>query len=326
MSELRWHPLLREWVITATHRQDRTFMPPKDYCPLCPTQPGAFPTEVPAEDYEIVVFENKFPSLQYPSPEPAVDETDIYKVRKADGKCEVVLYSSDHEGSLAEESEEGIRNLIEVWTDRYAELSAKDYVDYVFIFENKGKEIGVTISHPHGQIYAYPFVPPFIKRELDGALEHYEKTGKCLVCDIVDEEKKDGRRVVVENDSFYAGIPFYARYPYEVHVFSKAHKGNLLEFTDEEKWDLARVLKTVVSKYDNLWGMSFPYMMVLHQTPCDGNNYDHYHFHIEFYPPYRTPQKLKYLAGSESGAGVYINDTLAEDKAAELRAAEPKTE
>lgn len=323
MSELRWHPLLKQWVITATHRQDRTFLPPKDYCPLCPTKPGSFPTEVPSEEYEIVVFENKFPSLQHPAPEIAIEETELYKVRPADGVCEVVLYSSNHEGTLAGESEEDIRNLIEVWTDRFTELSSKDYIDYIFIFENKGKEIGVTITHPHGQIYAYPFVPPVIERELEASREHHEKTGKCLICDIIEEEQKDGRRFVVENGSFYAAIPFYARYPYEVHIFSKAHKGSLPEFTDEERWDLARILKTILLKFDNLWNMSLPYMMVLHQKPTNGENYDYYHFHIEFYPPYRTQQKLKYLAGSESGAGVFINDTLAEEKAAELRDTEP---
>jgi UDPglucose--hexose-1-phosphate uridylyltransferase len=325
MSELRWHPILREWVITATHRQDRTFLPPKDYCPLCPTQPGAFPTEVPSPDYETVVFENKFPSLQYPAPEEAVVETELYKVRPAEGKCEVVLYSSKHDGSLADESEQDIRNLIEVWTDRFEELGAEPYVDYVFIFENKGKEIGVTIDHPHGQVYAYPFIPPIIKRELEGSREHHQNTGRCLMCDIIAEEKKDGRRVVVENDSFFAAIPFYARYPYEVHIFSKAHKGCLPEFTEDERWDLAKILKTVLLKFDNLWDMSLPYMMVLHQTPTDGEKHDYYHFHIEFYPPYRTKQKLKYLAGSESGAGVFINDTLAEEKAAELRETEPRT-
>lgn len=325
MSELRWHPLLREWVITATHRQDRTFLPPKDYCPLCPTKPGAFPTEVPAEDYELVVFDNKFPSLQSPPPEMAIEGTELYKTSPAEGVCEVVLYSSKHDGTLAEESVEDIRKLIEVWTDRYMELGSKDFVDYVFIFENKGKEIGVTIDHPHGQIYAYPFIPPVVQRELDGAREHHEKTGRCVLCDIIEEEKKDGRRVVVENKSFFAAIPFYARYPYEVHIFSKPHKGSLPEFTDEERWRLAEILKTVLVKYDNLWQKSLPYMMVLHQNPTNGENYDYYHFHIEFYPPYRTPEKLKYLAGSESGAGVFINDTLAEEKAAELREAEPKT-
>jgi UDPglucose--hexose-1-phosphate uridylyltransferase len=319
MSELRWHPLLREWVITATHRQDRTFLPPKDYCPLCPTRPGAFPTEVPAEDYELVVFENKFPSLAHPPAQQAVSETELYKVRPADGVCEVVLYSPTHDGTLTDESEEEIRNLIEVWTDRYVELGARDFVRYVFIFENKGQEIGVTITHPHGQIYAYPFIPPVIRRELEAAREHHGRTGRCLVCDIIGEEEKDGRRLVAENDSFLAAIPFFARYPYEVHIYSKAHMGSLPGFSDDQRWDLAGILKAVLTKYDNLWHKSLPYMMVLHQNPTDGENYDYYHFHIEFYPPYRTKDKLKYLAGSESGAGVFINDTLAEEKAAELR-------
>jgi UDPglucose--hexose-1-phosphate uridylyltransferase len=324
MSELRWNPLLGEWVITATHRQDRTFLPPKDYCPLCPTKPGAYPTEVPSEDYEIVVFDNKFPSLRHPAPEPAVEGSELYRVAPADGVCEVVLYTPRHEGSLVEEPVEGIRNLIEVWTDRYLELGAEEYVDYVFIFENKGKEIGVTIDHPHGQIYAYPFIPPIIAKELANSKQHYENTGSCLICDILAEERKDGRRLVTENESFTAVIPFYARYPYEVHVISRKHRSNMAELGDEERWDLARILKTVMLKYDNLWHKSMPYMMVMHQSPTDGNNYsEFYHFHIEFYPPYRTENKLKYLAGSESGAGVFINDTLAEEKAEELRNTEP---
>lgn len=325
MSELRWHPILEEWVITATHRQDRTFHPPADYCPLCPTKPGAFPTEIPSEDYDIAVFQNKFPSLQYPSPEPAVEGSDLYPVRNADGICEVICYSSNHNSTLAGESEEKIRNLVEVWADRYKELGKMDCVDYVFIFENKGKEIGVTLAHPHGQIYAYPYIPPRIEKELASSTKHLENTGRCLFCDVIKAEKEDGRRIVVENDSFFAVIPFFARYPYEVHIFSKEHKGSLLEFNDSERWELTKILKTMLLKYDNLWNMSLPYMMVLHQIPTDGKDYPGYHFHIEFYPPYRTPDKLKYLAGSESGAGVFINDTLAEEKAQELRDAEPKT-
>lgn len=324
MSELRWHPILKEWVITATHRQDRTFLPPADYCPLCPTKPGGFPTEVPAEDYDVVVFQNKFPSLNLPAPEPAIEATDLYKVKPAEGVCEVVLYSSRHVGTLTDASEEEIRNLIEVWADRFEELGSLDEVKYVFIFENKGKEIGVTIAHPHGQIYAYPFIPPKIEQELNSCKEHMDQTGRCLLCDVVSEELKDARRLVAENDGFVAAIPFFARYPYEVHIWSRAHKQSLGEMDDADRNNLAQMLKTVLTKYDNLWGQSLPYMMVLHQRPTDGGNYDHYHFHIEFYPPYRTPNKLKYLAGSESGAGVFINDTLPEEKAAELREAGSK--
>ncbi len=325
MSELRWNPLLEQWVITATHRQERTFFPPDDYCPLCPTKPGGFPTEVPAEDYDLVAFENKFPSLRRNAPEPAVEGTDLFKVRPASGSCEVILYSSEHLGSLAGESVEKIEDLIDVWTDRYNELGALDCVDYVFIFENKGREIGVTLVHPHGQIYAYPFIPPIVDRELQASKKHTEKTGNCLMCDILDEEFRDGRRVVASDEHFAAVVPFYARYPYEVHIMSRAHRGCLADFSADEKSSLARMLKTVLSKYDNLWGMSFPYMMVMHQTPTDGQPHDYYHFHIEFYPPYRTKEKLKYLAGSESGAGVFINDTLAEEKAKELRETEPRS-
>ena len=325
MSELRWHPLLEEWVITAAHRQERTFFPPDDYCPLCPTKEGGFPTEIPAEDYELATFENKFPSLRRQPPEPAVEETDLYKVKPAAGVCEVVLYSPEHVGTLTDKCEEEIERLVHVWTDRYIELGRLDYVDYVFIFENKGKEIGVTLTHPHGQIYAYPFVPPVIERELASSRKHKRKTGRCLLCDILAEELAAGRRLVVQNKHFVAFVPFYARYPYEVHIQPKLHRRCLTEFSDAEKRALANVLKTVLLKYDNLWGFSLPYMMVLHQKPTDGREHGYYHFHIEFYPPYRTKEKLKYLAGSESGAGVFINDTLAEEKAEELREAEPRT-
>ena len=325
MSELRWHPLLQQWVITATHRQERTFFPADDYCPLCPTKNGGFPTEVPAEDYELVTFENKFPSLQRKPPQPAVKGSDLYKVRPASGVCEVVLYSPRHGGTLTDASEEEIERLIYVWTDRYLELGALDYVDYVFIFENKGKEIGVTLTHPHGQIYAYPFIPPVIEREIVSSREHQQKTSRCLLCDILAEEMRDGRRIVAGNEHFAAFVPFYARYPYEVHIMPREHRLSLPEFSESEKKALAGMLKTILAKYDNLWGFSLPYMMVIHQKPTDGREHDYYHFHIEFYPPYRTQEKLKYLAGSESGAGVFINDTLAEEKASELRETEPKT-
>ncbi|MCE5324086.1 galactose-1-phosphate uridylyltransferase [bacterium] len=325
MSELRWHPILQQWVITATHRQDRTFLPPDDYCPLCPTKPGAFPTEIPSEDYEIVTFENKFPSLRHPAPEPAVEETELYKVRPADGICEVVCYTSKHDSTLADADISDIRNLVEVWTDRYHDLGSRDFVDYVLIFENKGKDIGVTLYHPHGQIYALPFIPPKVQKELDSSLDHKTRTGNCLFCDIIAEEYKDGRRIIAENDSFMAVIPFFARYPYEVYIFSKKHHQCMVTFDGRERCDLANILKVVLQKYDNLWGMSLPYMMIMHQAPTDGRDYNHYHFHIEFHPPNRTKTKLKYIAGCETGAGSYINDTLAEEKAAELRAAEPST-
>ena len=319
MSELRWNPLLGEWVATATHRQQRTFLPPADFCPLCPTKEGGFPTEVPESDYDIVVFENRFPSLRSKPHVPAVEGSDLYPVRPAQGVCEVVLYSPNHTSTLAGEPVEQIDQLVRVWTDRFAALGALDFIDYIFIFENKGEVIGVTLHHPHGQIYAYPFTPPRIARELEQSREHQQRTGQCLLCDVIAEERRDGRRIIVENNSFTAVIPFFARWPYEVHIYSSRHLQALTDMERSEQRDLAEILKMVLVAFDRLMNISFPYMMVLHQRPTDGGTYDYYHFHIEFYPPFRAPNRIKYLAGSETGAGMFINDTLAEEKAAELR-------
>jgi UDPglucose--hexose-1-phosphate uridylyltransferase len=319
MSELRWHPFLEEWVITATHRQDRTFLPPKDYCPLCPTKPGGFPTEVPRGDYDIVVFENKFPSFQSNPSQPAVKATKVSPVKPAQGICEVVLYSSEHSSTLATMPLSRIRNLLSVWQDRYRELGALDYIKYVLIFENKGEAVGVTLHHPHGQIYAFPFVPAKIEKELDASAKYYQNNNTCLFCSTLEEEYRDGRRIVFEGERFVAFIPFFARYPYETYLAPKKHQASMNEFTDEDLDDLALTLKGLLVKYDLLFNLSFPYIMVIHQAPTDGKDYPDYHFHFEFYPPLRTASKLKYLAGCESGAGNFINDTLAEEKAAELR-------
>lgn len=319
MSELRYNPLLGEWVATATQRQDRTFLPPPDFCPLCPTKPSGFPTEIAESDYDIVVFENRFPSLSPNPPEPSIAGSELYAVEKSFGVCEVVVYSPHHNSTLAQEPVEQIYKLVQVWTDRFIELSKLEFVKYVFIFENKGEAIGVTLLHPHGQIYAYPFVPPRILRELQQSEKHTAETGNCLLCDVLKEEKTDATRIVAENRSFAAYIPFFAHYPYELHIISKRHLLDLTELTGAEQIDLAEILKQVLAAFDKLFDISFPYMMVLHQKPADGESYDFYHFHIEFYPPLRSATKLKYLAGSETGAGMFINDTLAEEKAAELR-------
>ena len=319
MSELRFNPLIGEWTATATARQDRTFLPPDNYCPLCPTAPGGFPTEIPEPSYDIVAFENKFPSLRREPGIPTIDGTDLYPVEPSHGVCEVVVYTPHHSSSLAAEPVEQIYKLVRVWTDRFAELESHDFVKYVFIFENKGEAVGVTLHHPHGQIYAYPFVPPYILKEIEQAKSHKESTGRCVYCDVIAEEVESGARVVAENESFIAIIPFFARYPYETHIYSKRHLQALTDLFAHGQRDLAEILKQVLEGFDRLFNVSFPYIMSIHQRPSDGGVYDHYHFHIEFYPPMRSSTKLKYLAGSEAGAGMFINDTLPEDKAAELR-------
>lgn len=319
MSELRWHPLMGEWVATATHRQDRTFFPPPDYCPLCPTKPGGFPTEIPAEDYDIVAFENKFPSLSPNPPDPAIAGSELYPVKPSEGVCEVVVYTPEHNSSLAEQPVEQIYKLFQVWRDRFSDLSARDFVKYVFIFENKGVEVGVTLHHPHGQIYAYPFIPPRVRREIEMCREYREKNGRNLIAAVLEEERTEGKRIVAENENFTALIPFFARYPYEVHIYPNNHTEALTDISNDELKNLATIFKQTITAFDRLFDRSFPYIMVMHGRPSDGGNYDFYDFHIEFYPPMRTATKLKFLAGSEAGAGMFINDTLPEEKAAELR-------
>jgi UDPglucose--hexose-1-phosphate uridylyltransferase len=322
LNQLRWNPTLREWVAYATHRQARTFLPPADHCPLCPTKPGGFPTEVPREHYDIVVFENKFPSFVPDAPEPEEGGSALTPTAPGRGVAEVVLYSDDHDATLAAMSEQRIGDLVDVWADRYEELGSLPFVEYVFIFENKGEAIGVTLHHPHGQIYAYPFVPPRPKRELEAAREYHEKEARCLHCDVLAQEQADGRRVVAKGEHFTAFVPFYARFPYEAHVYSRRCAPSIAGLGGDERRDLARVLKRLLVGYDNLFGFSLPYMMVMHQAPTDGGDHTGVaHFHVEFYPPNRTADKLKYLAGSETGAGAYIVDVAPEDTSRELREA-----
>lgn len=318
MSELRWNPQLQQWVIVATHRQDRTYKPPAEFCPLCPTKPGEFPTEIPADDYEIVVFENKFPSLKIPAPPMDVVGSELYPVAPAEGICEVICYSPNHSETLGDASVEHLRNLVQVWTDRYQDLGAQDEIKYVFIFENRGEAVGVTLNHPHGQIYAFPFIPPTLEKELDSAKKHLEKTGNCLYCDILAEETKEQTRIVCNNQSFTAFVPFYARFPYEVHLVARRHVGSLADLTETEQYDLAKLLKELITKYDQLFGFPLPYIMVLHQSPTKGD-YPEYHFHFEFYPFNRTESKLKFLAGVESGAGTFITDMSPEQQSKMLR-------
>lgn len=311
----------REWVVTATHRMDRTFLPPRDYCPLCPTTPGGFETEIDRADFEIAVFENRFPSFHLDPPKPAIKGSPLFPVSAAAGVCEVIVYTPQHHGCLADLSPTQMRLLVRVWRDRYIELSARPEIKYVFIFENRGSEVGVTLHHPHGQIYAFTYLPPVPERELQSAAAYREENKKgCLFCAVVAGEKQDERRVVLRNDSFLAFVPFAARYPYEMHLYSLEHRPCLADLNDREIDDLAAILQSMVRCYDNLFGKPFPYIMVMHQEPAKERS-GLGHLHFEFYPPLRDSTRLKYLAGCEQGAGTYINDSLPEEKAAELKKA-----
>ncbi len=318
MSELRYHPYLKTWVITATHRQDRTYHPPPGFCPLCPTKPGEFETEIPFDDYDIVVFENKFPSMSQLAPEPDVVGSALCPVRPSEGVCEVICYSSDHNATFATLPIEQIRKLTRIWKERYCELAKTEGIEYVFIFENRGEVIGVTLTHPHGQIYAYPFIPYTLQTELMAEHEHFETTGELLADDWLEFEivESEGKRVLFENDSFVALVPFFARYTFEAHIVAKKPLSCLGEFVESDLDDLADALSRLTKAYDKLFNFSLPYIMAMHQYDASWSR-----FHVEFYPPNRTAEKLKYLAGSEAGAGAFTNDMLPEDAADALRLA-----
>ena len=322
MTERRYDPVTGEWRMFAGHRQDRTFLPADDVCPLCPTRDGRPPTDIPLPAFDVVVFENRFPSLERRPPKVGVAGSELYPVAESIGANEVIVYSDDHHLGLVDMEVPRIAKVVEVWADRYAELGGRDEVAYVFIFENRGVAVGVTLHHPHGQIYAYPEIPPRVRRELDVATAHIEDYGTCVYCDVVARERSDGVRVVTHNRSFMAFVPFAARFPYEVHVTSLRHAASLLDLTDPERLALAEVIRSVLRGYDRLFGFPLPYVMSMHQAPTDDGEHQHVsHLHIEFTPLHRTADKLKYLAASELGAGAFVNDTAPEETAARLRAA-----
>ena len=323
-SHLRWHPMRGEWIAYASHRQHRTFLPPAEWNPLAVTTDASAPTEVPAGPWDVAVFENLFPTLSGQAHDPPAS---IVDTRPGRGACEVVVFTQDPTSSLGRLPVDHLALIVDVWADRTSTLGARDDVEYVFPFENRGVEVGVTLHHPHGQIYAYPFVPPVAARELSQQQAHYDAFGRGLLADLLRQElDDDARRVIYRGADVVAFVPVCARYPYEVWVAPLRPAPSLPDLTPEERLDFARALKTVIMKYDALWQTPFPYIMAFHQAPTDGKAHPEAHVHVEFYPAYRMPGRLKYLAGSEAGAGAFTADTLPEDKARELQAVEVRLE
>jgi UDPglucose--hexose-1-phosphate uridylyltransferase len=316
---VRWHPLRGEWIAYAGYRQHRTFLPPAEYDPLAPTRDPSHPTELPSGEYDVAVFENRFPTFYEGAHDPPKE---IIETAPARGACEVVVYTKEAQGSLGALPLWNVEMIVDVWADRTLELGARDDIAYVFPFENRGVEVGVTLHHPHGQIYAYPFVPPIAERELGEMRAHYERTGKGLLASYVEAELADARRLVYAGPRCVAFIPACARWAYETWVVPLRPVARLPELSPNERADFARALKTVLMKLDGLFERPMPYVMALHQAPSDGGAHLEAHVHIEIYPALRMPNRIKYLAGSEIGAGVFTADTFPEDKADELRRVE----
>ena len=311
--ELRWDPILRQWIIVSGKRGERPLLP-EGFCPFCPGS-----EEMPKTDWTVLSLPNRFPALRPDPPPPDAEYDGLYRCRPSKGVCEIIIYTPRHDTTLAKLSIENIKAVVDLWCQRFKDLGDREYVKYVFIFENKGRIIGVTLDHPHGQLYAFPFVPPLIRTELASSRSYWKRTGDCLFCRVIAKEKDDGLRVVCENEGFICFLPFFAHWPYGVHIYPKRHVEAITDLTEDEKGMFASILKKVLKKFDNLLDMSFPYMMVLHQRPTDGKAYPHYHFHVEFYPPYREKNKIKYFASVETGAGTVTFDYTPEMKAKELR-------
>ena len=314
---LRWHPLRGEWVTYAAFRQDRTFLPPPQYNPLAVTIDAAQPTELPDSNWDIAVFDNRFPSLMSGAPDGTVPELTV-PTAPASGQCEVVVFGKD-QTPLGSQPLAHIELLLEVLADRTDVLGQRADVSYVLPFENRGAEVGVTLHHPHGQIYAYPVIPPVPARMQELATENYARSGRGVLQELIEAERSDGSRMLYEGAHAVAFVPVCARYPYEVWVATVQPVQDFTGLSNEQRADLARALKTVLLKYDGLWQRPFPYVMAWYQAPTDGKLHPESHLHAQFFPPYRMRDRLKYLAGTEIAAGFFAMDALPEDKARELQ-------
>lgn len=316
MAELRFNPFTRDWIMIASHRQERPQMP-KDWCPFCPGS-----GKVPQEGYEVLRYPNDFPAMSPTPPPPDDVATDLFQVRPAYGRCEVLLYSPEHTKTLKELGDGHMEKLAHMWRDCFVDMASDEKIKYVYIFENRGEAVGVTMPHPHGQVYGYSFLPRKLRDELNSAREHFEKTGRCLFCDVLAEERRDGRRVIFENEYFTVYVPFFSQIAYGCHITARDHVPHLGKMPDEMVACLGRTVRDCAGMYDALFQKNFPYMMCMHNAPVNSGDVDGlFHFHIEFYPPLRAADKQQFFASSETGAEAWCNPTRPEEKAEELRAA-----
>tara|TARA_Y100001970_G_scaffold294029_1_gene446037 strand:+ start:11815 stop:12864 length:1050 start_codon:yes stop_codon:yes gene_type:complete len=303
---LRWNPSRQEWVTYSSGRKNRTSFPPKEYCPLCPSGDLNFPTEIPFKNFEVAVFPNRWSSFNTHSDNV---ELNNIETKPSNGHCEVVVYSPIHNNTVAEMKLEQIKLLLYSWTDRYTNLMSRDDIQYVMPFENRGEECGVTLHHPHGQIYAYPFIPPVIKTEI----ESFNK--KNFILEIMGSLEK--KYFVYQDENVIAAVPPFARYAYEIWIMTKRFRAGPWDFSSEEIDSFSICLQKVIKGYDSFLQKKCPYLMGLHAAPTIKN--ESFHFHVEFYPPLRHGDNPKILAGSESLAGVFTMDVLPEETAEQLR-------
>jgi UDPglucose--hexose-1-phosphate uridylyltransferase len=319
MHVLRWNAVLRQWVVFSTDRQNRPQMPAN----WCPFDPGS--GKVP-DSYDVYIYPNDYPGFSSAA-QPFVEMMmpGLLAENGPRGACDVVLYSPQHTLPPSQLTAENWGRIVDVWTKRTAEHAANPEIAMVCVFENSGDAVGVTMPHPHGQIYAIPFVAPTVEEEIESARLHAEtNSGECLFCRLLAEELAQKSRIVSGDEHFTAFVPFAARFPAEIAIYARRHVRTLLDLTAEEKNSLARNISVVRRKYDNLYGFMLPLMMVVKQAPLQDTAAP-YHFHVQFLPLQRSATKLKYLATMETGYGSFLADTAPEEMAENLRKSKPET-
>jgi UDPglucose--hexose-1-phosphate uridylyltransferase len=328
----RWNPLRQSWVMVSPHRTQRPWqgeMAQKSVpsaithdpeCYLCPGNKRAGGAVNPNYD-SIFTFVNDFAALlPDPPTELQMPSSPLLVAEPARGLCKVLCFHPDHSLTLARMKQPEILRVVEAWTREYEELGAIDWIKYVQIFENRGAMMGASNPHPHGQIWSTGFVPDEPAAETVAQREYLAKNGRCLLCDYVAEELRNGERVVIANEHFAALVPWWAVWPFEVLVVSRRHAGVMPEFNSDERDALAEILKRITTRFDNLFETSFPYTMGFHQSPTDGLAHPEWHFHAHFYPPLlRSATVRKFMVGFEM-LGMPQRDITPENAAERLRA------
>jgi UDPglucose--hexose-1-phosphate uridylyltransferase len=322
LGELRYDPFTGEWIAVAGHRQTRIFLPSAAECPLCPSRDGLL-SEIPDAQYDVVVFENRFPSLRDPEGDWSRPTAEWGAVAPAAGRCEVVCFSDDHNGAFKLLSPAAARLAIDAWVDRTAAMAALPYIRQVFPFENRGEEIGVTLHHPHGQIYGYSYVPPRMAKLMELAVAYRTQHHRHLIADVVAKELADGRRVIFEAEHWVAFVPIAARWPFEVQVHPRRGVHDFTELNDAEKDELAVLYPRLLRALDGLFDLQMPYVAAWFQAPFNGPEDERIGItmHLQLQTTRRAPGKLKFPAGSEMAMWAYISDVPAEQSAEQLRTA-----
>lgn len=331
--EKRWHPLRREWIVYAAHRNSRPWnfdikqtvkeSPVFDpTCYLCPGNPRISGKRNP-DPYDVFIFENDHPVVGLNAPDipdwATTLHEGLYRREPAKGIAKVVCYDPRHNVTLNDVSVEQVTKVFKSLRDEMIAFEKHPDIKSVLIFENKGEVVGVSNPHPHCQIYATDFVFNVVQKEMKAQQEYQREKARNIFDDIIRAEQKDEVRLIAENDNAIGFIPFFARFAYETYIFPKRRHATLITMSDDELHDLAKVFQTVTKKFDANFKTSFPYILVFAQAPVDGGSYPDYHMHLIICPPLRQPGLQKFLAGPETGADTFMADTMPEEKAAELR-------